>query len=468
MNFSRFHTLVPLLALASFFPLVSDAQSLTDAHNSARTDLDSAIRRLANTREVIASEKVQLNSEVSQAKEKAASQRRDLERLQRLQDNAALSLDKLREENLKLEEDLAYVSSLFRDYAQEFDVNLDIAEKSKYQAELNKLHASGTSGSSTPALESQAAEIRFLQTALNRLTATIGGQQFTSESILSPEGQVSKGDCILIGPFSFFSGEGNLSGLVQTDKGPPLRPRLQTLQSKQSSAIEDFALNGTGELPFDPTLHDALQVQVSEKTFLQEIKAGGLWIWPILFFAVVSFVGACFKAYEVFSIHNPPQSTLDSILAHLHEGKAQEAKSLVTQVKGPFRPLLENAVEFAKTRKEILEEILFEKILEAQPQLERFLPFIAVTAAATPLLGLLGTVTGMILTFDQITLHGTSDTGKLAGGISEALVTTKFGLIAAIPALVLHALLSRRVQGLLAGMEKFSTAFINGLQTKQL
>jgi len=55
----------------------------------------------------------------------------------------------------------------------------------------------------------------------------------------------------------------------------------------------------------------------------------------------------------------------------------------------------------------------------------------------------------------------------LAAGISEALVTTKFGLIAAIPSLILHALLSRRVQGLLAAMEKFSTAFINGLESKK-
>ena len=86
------------------------------------------------------------------------------------------------------------------------------------------------------------------------------------------------------------------------------------------------------------------------------------------------------------------------------------------------------------------------------------------TAAASPLLGLLGTVTGMISTFSQIRISGNSDINSLASGISEALVTTKFGLIAAIPALVLHALLSRRVQGLLAGMEKFSTAFVNGME----
>jgi biopolymer transport protein ExbB len=226
-------------------------------------------------------------------------------------------------------------------------------------------------------------------------------------------------------------------------------------------------LNGTGELPFDTTLHDALQIQVADKTFFQEIKAGGLWIWPILIFAITSFVAAGIKAYEVFSIHNPKPAVLQDILQKVHSGQSNAAQELISQIKGPFRPLMENAIQFAHTRKELLEEILFEKMLEAQPQLERFLPFIAVTAAATPLLGLLGTVTGMILTFDQITLHGTSDAGKLAAGISEALVTTKFGLIAAIPSLILHALLSRRVQGILAAMEKFSTAFINGLESKQ-
>ena len=155
------------------------------------------------------------------------------------------------------------------------------------------------------------------------------------------------------------------------------------------------------------------------------------------------------------------------MLAKVQSGQSTAARELAEQVKGPFRPLLESAVEFARSRKALLEEILFEKILEAQPRLERFLPFIAVTAAASPLLGLLGTVTGMITTFSQIRISGNSDINSLASGISEALVTTKFGLIAAIPALVLHALLSRRVQGLLAGMEKFSTAFVNGMERER-
>jgi biopolymer transport protein ExbB len=70
----------------------------------------------------------------------------------------------------------------------------------------------------------------------------------------------------------------------------------------------------------------------------------------------------------------------------------------------------------------------------------------------------------MINTFQQITLFGTSDASKLAGGISEALITTKYGLITAIPALILHALLARRAQGVMASMEKYAAAFVNGLK----
>jgi len=442
------------------------AQSVSEAQASARSDLESSIRRLANIRTTIAAEKVQLSNLANEAKEKASLKRNELKRLQRLEDNAALSLEKIREDNEKLEKDLTYVSSLFRDYAQEFDVSLDIAEKSVYQPSLEKLYNSRSVDVQNPTLASQAQEIRFLQTALTRLSDVIGGHQFPSSSVLGPDGEILAGECLLIGPYSYFAGNGGEAGIIQTDKGPPIRPRLQPLQANQSKAIQAYIDDGQGVLPFDPTLQEALQVQVADKSFFEEIKAGGLWIWPILLFAITSFIGALIKAYEVYTMHNPKPETLEKILEHLHAEDPAGATQLVSELKGPFRPLLENAIEYSHARKELLEEILFEKILEAQPTLEKFLPFIAVTAAATPLLGLLGTVTGMIHTFDQITLYGTSDAGKLAGGISEALVTTKFGLIAAIPALILHALLSRRVQGLLASMEKFSSAFINGLQTK--
>ena len=106
---------------------------------------------------------------------------------------------------------------------------------------------------------------------------------------------------------------------------------------------------------------------------------------------------------------------------------------------------------------------MYEKMLVAKPELEKLLPFLALSAAAAPLLGLLGTVTGMINTFNAITVLGAGDPKTLAGGISEALITTEFGLIVAIPSLLLHAILSRKVKGIIGSMEQTATGFINGL-----
>ena len=84
-------------------------------------------------------------------------------------------------------------------------------------------------------------------------------------------------------------------------------------------------------------------------------------------------------------------------------------------------------------------------MLRVRPTLERFLPFLAITAAAAPLLGLLGTVIGMIKTFQLITIFGTGDAKSLSSGISEALVTTALGLSVAIPILILHGTQDRLV-----------------------
>ena len=125
--------------------------------------------------------------------------------------------------------------------------------------------------------------------------------------------------------------------------------------------------------------------------------------------------------------------------------------------------MLVAGVENAKESVELVEEVMFESILGAQPRLERFLNVIAVTAATAPLLGLLGTVTGIIKTFKLMEVFGAGDPKPLISGISEALITTELGLILAIPALIAHALLSRRVAGILAQLEKLSMAMVNSL-----
>jgi CBS domain-containing protein len=123
--------------------------------------------------------------------------------------------------------------------------------------------------------------------------------------------------------------------------------------------------------------------------------------------------------------------------------------------------MLAAGVQHIREPRELIEEVMYEKVLATRLKLERFLPFIAITAASAPLLGLLGTVTGIINTFKLITVFGSGDVKTLSGGISEALITTEFGLIVAIPSLLLHAFLSRKARGIVNQMEKAAVAFVN-------
>ena len=101
------------------------------------------------------------------------------------------------------------------------------------------------------------------------------------------------------------------------------------------------------------------------------------------------------------------------------------------------------------------------------PKIEAGLSWISVFASIAPLLGLLGTVMGMIELFDVITMHGTSDPKLLAGGISIALVTTEAGLLVAIPLQLLHTFLVNRADALRGRMEKAGLAVLNALWIKE-
>ena len=146
----RFRTIILQSFIWLLLPLGLSGKPVAQVNAEARQDLDIAVRRLAEQRKTIAEEKVELSRSANQAKELAKTKRRDLERRQRLKDNASLELDKLREQNRKLEEDLTYVSNLFLDYSSEFDATIDIIEKSTYSNALKTLRESTGNEAPTP------------------------------------------------------------------------------------------------------------------------------------------------------------------------------------------------------------------------------------------------------------------------------------------------------------------------------
>jgi len=151
----------------------------------------------------------------------------------------------------------------------------------------------------------------------------------------------------------------------------------------------------------------------------------------------------------------------------LRQNNLKEAEDIVLKAQGPVRFIMQEALKHYKTSRENLEELLNESVIGRISPLDRYLSVLSVGAASAPLLGLLGTVMGMIKTFELISVFGTGDARPLSSGISEALVTTEVGLCVAIPALIWYAFLNRRVRGIAGNLQKSVLSFLNYLSLEK-
>ena len=447
-------------------PLVgSAASSLDKAQAGAESDLRDALARYAAIQERIKDEKIPLARELNEIKAELRDKRREAERAQRLKDNSTVDLNALQERVAKRQEQLDYVANLVADFGERFERDISLPEQQLYNEAIERfkavsLEATGEDKLGKP--RRMLDQIFIISTSVDRFKNLVGGQIFEGQAVF--EGEVQDGRFLLLGPTQYFSSNDGIVSGVALRGG--LLPPVISLSSALDETLSATIAAGSGPVPVDPTLGSALAIAAQDETLWEHIQKGGIWIWPILFFAFLATATAIFKFYEIYSVKMPRPGALHDILKALNEKNREKAMELAKGVQGPAREMLVDAVEHSDESKELIEEVMYERMLEVQPRLERMLPFIAVTAATAPLMGLLGTVTGMINTFKLITIFGTGDAKQLSSGISEALITTEFGLIVAIPALIMHALLNRRAQGVMANMERMAVAFINGLVRK--
>ena len=448
------------VAAVSLLSVSASGQTLDAVSASIQADLDAALAEYSALLKSIGEEKVPLANQLNELEATVTTKRREVTRAQRLADNAGSTLSELETEIESMEKSINYMSNTLNEYVRQFEISIDIAEKQKY-AEIIETVLNNIEDEEMDSAEKFKGQFEIVDTALSRVEEILGGKTFEGSAIV-PGGESKDGKFVVLGPVSFFaSNDGASAGMVSLKD--PVRAKIVEIE-EATLGITDLVTKGTGVVLFDPTLNDALELDKAKTTVNDEIQAGGFWVWPIIISLALSMLIAIFKFFEIYTIRTPKETDLQQTLQYLSDGHDADASKYVRSMSGPFGKLFQDAVKHARSSKDLLEEVLYERMLDTQPQVERLLPIIAVTAATAPLLGLLGTVTGMINTFQQITLFGTSDASKLAGGISEALITTKYGLIAAIPSLVVHALLARRAQGILAAMEKYSAAFINGLE----
>lgn len=184
------------------------------------------------------------------------------------------------------------------------------------------------------------------------------------------------------------------------------------------------------------------------------VMAGGFIMIPILLCSVVALAIIFERLWTLRAGRIAPENTVSEVLLKLKRKELSTTRLREVQSESPLGRILVAGLINAKHGREIMKESIEEEAGQVVHELERFLSGLGTIAAVTPLLGLLGTVIGMIEVFAEIQVGGTGNNQALAGGISKALITTAAGLTVAIPALVAHRFFQRRVDEIVVEMEQ--------------
>jgi len=184
------------------------------------------------------------------------------------------------------------------------------------------------------------------------------------------------------------------------------------------------------------------------------IRAGGPLMWPILLCSVVAVAIVVERLWTLSPRRVNPAELTDKIWKLVQTRTLTDRHVEALEQNSPLGRVLASGLANRDRGRDIMKEVIEDTGRHVVYELERFLDALGTIAAITPLLGLLGTVTGMISAFEAITVQGVGDPQVLSGGIGEALITTATGLIVAIPALIAHRYLRGRVDRLVVDMEK--------------
>jgi biopolymer transport protein ExbB len=253
-----------------------------------------------------------------------------------------------------------------------------------------------------------------------------------------------RAEVVRVGVFNAISGNGYLT-FNETDGSLRELPRPPAGRFVRTARHFFATQSGNAAMAIDPSRGALLSLVIQTPGFMEQVNQGGAVGYTIILLGIVGLLIAFGR------------------LAALHLAGKKMVRQLRTSTASTDNPLgriltvFENNMDIAV---DTLDLKLDEAILRETPKLERFQGTIKVFAGVAPLLGLLGTVVGMIKTFQSITLFGTGDPKLMADGISQALVTTVEGLVVAIPLVFLHSLVSGKSRTLIEILEEQSAGMI--------
>jgi biopolymer transport protein ExbB len=427
---------------------------------TTRKQLEESVAELAKLREMVAAEKVPLAQELRRLEEGLLAVRGDLAKATRALDGRALDVSNLKAEIDKRRDQASYLGNLLADHGRNFESRLHIAELQRYDAVLDAVKLARENTKLTEA-ELFASELAVVDASFDRVADALGGSRFEGKAV-DPNGLVSPGTFVIVGPVAMFrSADGAQVGTAEQRLGSLEPTVIPFTVPEDKAAAAQFALGSGGAFPVDPTLGNAHKIAAIEETWVQHVLKGGPVMWPIFALAGAALLVVLLKWLSMAFIRRPSRKLVANLLEAVRDGKREDAIEEAGTISGPAGRMLLAGAEHLGEPRELIEEVMFEQVLSTKLRLNGWLPFVAICATSAPLLGLLGTVTGIMNTFSLMTVFGTGDPKTLSSGISEALITTEYGLIVAIPSLLLHAFLSRRARRVLDEMEQVAVAFLN-------
>ena len=282
------------------------------------------------------------------------------------------------------------------------------------------------------------------------------------KQVVSEIGAIEKTNTLTLGPIEVaYDAKALTGGPISRQISSEPRVIANVFNKQSIEELGSIKASGAGLLTFDPTLGNAFKLLEKEEGILKHIEKGGVWALPIIFFAFLSLIVSAVKAIQLIGLPKIDKSLIDKFkeLVHVETSGNKEDilrdKEKILLLSAGACGAQKNLVDIAMTTpiSQERDDLLVAYLIEYKHKIERFIGAIATSAAIAPLLGLLGTVSGMISTFMMMTIFGTGDTSTVSGGISEALITTELGLIVAIPSLIISALLSRRTKSYNAKLE---------------
>jgi biopolymer transport protein ExbB len=268
--------------------------------------------------------------------------------------------------------------------------------------------------------------------------------RFTTE-VVSLDGGSQQQEVVRIGTFNLVGEQGYL---VYDDQAKIVRPLGRQPDGYQTNTALALHTATSGLIPFyaDPSKGGILSLLKEKATMMERYHAGAEVGYTITVMLVIGLIIGLYKVVTLTIVGGKMKSQLKNI--------SNPSNS------NPLGRILQVYVENKTADSESLELKLDEAILKELPRIESGINIIKIFAAIAPLLGLLGTVIGMIETFQQITLFGTGDPKLMAGSISLALVTTALGIIAALPLLLTHSIVAGRSKSIIHVLDEQTAGII--------